>query len=96
MSAQTPTVFVVDDNPRVRQSVCALLTSAGLRSEAYASASAFLTAYDPSRPGCLVLDLRLRGEHGLELQDELRRRKATLPIIVLTAHGTVPTSVRAL
>ena len=96
MSDSTPTVFVVDDNPRVRQSVCTLLTAAGLRSEAYASARAFLAAYDPSRPGCLVLDLRLRGENGLELQDELRRRKAALPIIVLTAHGTVPASVRAL
>jgi two-component system response regulator FixJ len=96
MSDSTPTVFVVDDNPRVRQSVCALLAAAGLRSEAYPSAKAFLAAYDPSRPGCLVLDLLLRGENGLELQDELRRRKATLPIIVLTAHGTIPASVRAL
>ena len=96
MSNSPPTVFVVDDNPRVRQSVCALLAAAGLRSEAYASARAFLAAYDPSRPGCLVLDLRLRGENGLELQDELHRRKAALPVIVLTAHGTVPASVRAL
>ncbi len=96
MGDSTPTVFVVDDNPRVRRSVCALLTAAGLRSEAYASARAFLAAYDPSRPGCLVLDLRLRGESGLELQDELRRRQVALPIIVLTAHATVPASVRAL
>ena len=96
MSDSTPTVFVVDDNPRVRQSVCTLLSAAGLRAEAHASARAFLAAYDSSRPGCLVLDLRLRGENGLELQDELRRRNAVLPIIVLTAHGTIPASVRAL
>ena len=72
------------------------LGAAGLRTEAYASGRAFLAAYDPSRPGCLVLDLRLRGEYGLDVQDELHHRKAALPIIVLTAHGTVPASVRAL
>lgn len=96
MSEPAPTIFVVDDNPRVRRSVCTLLAAAGLRSEAFASAKEFLAAYDPSRPGCLVLDLLLRGEDGLDLQDELLRRKASLPIIVLTAHGTVPASVRAL
>jgi len=96
MGDSTPTVFVVDDDLRVRQSVCTLLGAAGLRTEAYASGRAFLAAYDPSRPGCLVLDLRLRGEYGLDVQDELHHRKAALPIIVLTAHGTVPASVRAL
>jgi two-component system response regulator FixJ len=96
MSDLAATVFVVDDNPRVRRSVCTLLSAAGLRSEAFASAKEFLAAYDPSRPGCLVLDLLLRGENGLDLQDELHRRKASLPVIVLTAHGTVRASVRAL
>jgi len=96
MSDPAPTVFVVDDNPRVRRSVCTLLAAAGLRSEAFASAKEFLAAYDPSRPGCLVLDLLLRDENGLDLQDELNRRKVSLPIIVLTAHGTVAASVRAL
>jgi len=96
MSDAASTVFVVDDNPRVRRSVCTLLAATGLRSEAFASGKEFLAAYDPSRPGCLVLDLLLRGENGLDLQDELHRRKASLPIIVLTAHGSVPASVRAL
>jgi FixJ family two-component response regulator len=96
MSDPVSTVFVVDDNPRVRRSVCTLLAATGLRSEAFASGKEFLAAYDPSRPGCLVLDLLLRGENGLDLQDELHRRKASLPIIVLTAHGSVPASVRAL
>jgi len=96
MSDPAPTVFVVDDNPRVRRSVCTLLAAAGLRSEAFASAKEFLAAYDPSRPGCLVLDLLLRDENGLDLQDELNRRKVSLPIIVLTAHGNVAASVRAL
>ncbi len=90
------TVFVVDDNAAVRKSLRALLESAGLAVEAYATAEEFLVAYDPERPGCLVLDVRLRQGSGLDLQDELRRRNATLPIIILTGHGNVQTSVRAL
>jgi two-component system, LuxR family, response regulator FixJ len=90
------TVFVVDDNAGVRKSLGALLESAGLAVETYASSDDFLAAYDPERWGCLVLDVRLRHSSGLDLQDELRRRKALLPIIILTGHGNVPTSVRAL
>lgn len=90
-----PTVFVVDDNPAVRKAVQALVESEGLAAETYASGQEFLDAYDPQRPGCLVLDLRLRGSSGLDLQDELRRRKSDIPIIMLTAYGNVPTSVRA-
>lgn len=90
------TVFVVDDNLGVRKSLRALLESEGLAVETYASSEEFLAVYDPMRPGCLVLDVRLRHSSGLDLQDELRRRKAMLPIIVLTGHGNVPTSVRAL
>ena len=91
-----PTVFVVDDNVGVRKSLRALLKSAGLAVETYASGEEFLAAYDPERPGCLLLDVRLRHRSGLDLQDDLRRRKALLPVIVLTGHGTVPTSVRAM
>jgi len=91
------TVFVVDDNVGVRNSLRTLLVSAGLAVATYASAEQFLAAYDPERPGCLVLDMRLQHHSsGLDLQDDLRRRKAMLPIIVLTGHGNVPTSVRAL
>jgi two-component system response regulator FixJ len=90
------TVFVVDDNPGVRKSLRALLESAGLAAETYASGEEFLAAYNPERPGCLVLDVRLRHGSGLDLQDDLRRRKALLPIIVLTGHATVATSVRAM
>ena len=89
------TVFVVDDNLGVRKSLRALLESEGLAVETYASSEEFLAAYDPEHPGCLVLDIRLRHASGLDLQDELRRRKAILPIIVLTGHGDVQTSVRA-
>lgn len=96
-TAAVATVFVVDDNVGVRKSLRALLESAGLAVETYASAEEFLAAYDPEHPGCLVLDVRLRhGFSGLDLQDELHRRKAILPIIVLTGHGDVQTSVRAL
>lgn len=91
-----PTVFVVDDNPGVRKSLRALFESAKIGVETYASADEFLAVYDPERPGCLLLDVRLREGNGLNLQDELQRRKATLPIIVLTGHGNVPMSVRAL
>ncbi len=91
-----PTVFVVDDNAAVRKSLRALFESADLAVETYASAEEFLAVHDPDRAGCLLLDVRLRHSSGLDLQDELRRRKTTLPIIVLTGHGTVPTSVRAL
>jgi len=62
----------------------------------YAAGEEFLAAYDPERAGCLVLDIRLQHGSGLDLQDELGRRKALLPIIVLTGHANVPTSVRAL
>lgn len=91
-----PVVFVVDDNLAVLKSLRALLESAGLAVETYATADEFLAAYDPERPGCLLLDVRLKSSNGLDLQDDLRRRKAMLPIIVLTGHGNVPTSVRAL
>lgn len=91
-----PTVFVVDDNPGVRKSLQALVEAAGLAIETYASAAEFLAAYDATRAGCLVLDVRLRGESGLDLQDELRRRNAILPIIVMTGYGDVPGAVRAL
>ena len=91
-----PTVFIVDDNQAVRRAVQALVESEGLAAEAFGSGQEFLDAYDPGRPGCLVLDVRLRGSSGLDVQDELRRRKATLPIIILTAYGNVSTSVRAL
>jgi len=90
-----PTVFVVDDNPSIRKSLKALVESAGLAVETYASATEFLAAYDPKRAGCLVLDVRLRGESGLDLQDELRRRNAILPIIIMTGYADVPTTVRA-
>ena len=72
-----------------------LLEAARLPVETFASAREFLERYDGGRPGCIVLDVRLRDESGLDLQEELRRRQVTLPIIVMTGYGDVPTSVRA-
>jgi len=96
MLKATATVFVVDDNAAVRSSLHELLTSVSLPVETFASGAEFLAAFDPDRPGCLILDVRLKEGSGLDLHDELRRRGATLPVIVLTGHGNVPTSVRAL
>jgi FixJ family two-component response regulator len=91
-----PTVFVVDDDPAMRDSLCWLLQSVDLHVETYPSADAFLAAYDVGRPGCLVLDVRMPGMSGLNLQDELRARHIRLPIIMLSGHAEVPTAVRAL
>jgi FixJ family two-component response regulator len=90
------TVFVVDDDKGVRRSLTALGRAHGLTVEAYASGEAFLAAYDPARPGCLILDVRLAaGKNGLDLQNELRGRGHDLPIIVMTGYGSVSASVRA-
>jgi two-component system response regulator FixJ len=91
-----PTVFVVDDDPAVCDALRWLVESTGWRVETFAGARAFLDAYDPARPGCLVLDVRMPEMSGPELQAELAARKITLPIILLSAHGTVPVAVRAL
>jgi two-component system, LuxR family, response regulator FixJ len=90
------TVFVVDDDAGARLSLCALLESAGVASEAHESARGFLAAYQPGRPGCLIADIRMPDMDGLELQEELNRRNAGLPVIVVTGHADVPLAVRAM
>ena len=90
-----PPVFVIDHNPGFRRSLQSLLEAAKLPVETFASARDFLERYDGRRPGCIVLDVRLRGENALDLQEELRRRQVTLPIIVMTGHGDVAPSVGA-
>jgi FixJ family two-component response regulator len=96
MSAEGPIVFVVDDDQSVRDSLRRLITSVGLRVEVFPSAQAFLSAPRPDVPGCLVLDVRLPGLSGLDLQRELAQSHATLPIIFLTGHGDIPMSVQAM
>lgn len=90
------TVFVVDDDAAVRDSIAELLESVGLQSACYASASAFLEVFRPGRPGCLVLDVRMAGMSGLALQQELNALGAGIPIIVLTGHADVPMAVEAM
>jgi FixJ family two-component response regulator len=90
-----PTVFVVDDDSAMRDSLRWLLESVGLTVRTYPTAADFLREYDPSLPGCLVLDIRMPGMSGLDLQAELARRGAGLPTIVVTGHAEVPMAVRA-
>lgn len=91
-----PTVFVIDDDADLRESLGWLLESAGLRFRGYATAEEFLGDYDPDESGCLLLDVRMPGLSGLDLQEELRRRGVPPPIIVMTGHARVPMAVRAL
>ena len=91
-----PTVFVLDDDRSMRESLTFLLESVRLRVEAYSGAREFLDSYDPNRPGCLVLDIRLEGMGGLDLLGQLRDRAITLPVIVVTAFGDVRTAVAAM
>jgi FixJ family two-component response regulator len=91
-----PTVFVVDDDPGVRDSLTWLLESVRLQVETYGGAREFLDGYDPARPGCLVLDIRLPDMGGIDLLGQLRDRAITLPVIVVTAFGDVRTAVRAM
>src|SRR5439155_7447637 len=89
-------VFVVDDDASIRDSLRRLITSVGFKVDVFSSARAFLDARRPDVPGCLVLDVRLPGLSGLDLQKELAATDAALPIIFLTGHGDIPMSVRAM
>jgi FixJ family two-component response regulator len=96
MPAPVPTIFVVDDDEGVRNSLRFLLKSVGLVARSLASASEFLEVYRPNQPGCLVLDVRMPGMSGLELQQQLNLRGATIPVIFITGHGDVPMAVEAM
>jgi len=93
--AARPVVFVVDDDESVRTSLKELLESVGLRVELFDSADAFLASRIPDVASCLVLDVRLPGQSGLEFQTELTKGGISLPIIFITGHGDIPMSVRA-
>lgn len=90
------TVFVVDDDPAVRDSLALLLGSAGHRVACFETAVAFLESYADDPPGCAIVDLQLPGIDGLELQDRLQANGSVLPVVFLTGHGDVPAAVRAL
>lgn len=94
--AEQPTVFVVDDDAAMRESMALMFDQAGFRVRTFSSAWGFLDACGPQDPGCLVLDLRMPGMGGLELQRTLTGLGYRLPIIFLSAFGDVPTTVRAI
>ena len=96
ISVQRSTVFVVDDDPAILRSMRWLIESVGLPVRTFPSAKEFLDEYNPDMPGCLVLDVRMPGISGLELQEVLRERGCEIPIIIVTGFADVPMAVRAM
>lgn len=96
MSEDTAIVALVDDDPAVRDAVSFLLETVGIECQSYASADAFLDGHDPTSTSCIVLDIRMPGMSGLELQDELVRRGWKAPIVFITGHGEIAMAVRAM
>lgn len=91
-----PVVFIIDDDPAVRQALTVLVRSMRLRAEAYESAQQFLDGFDRAQPGCMLLDVRMPGISGMELLERLRKEDVFLPAIVMSAYGDVPMVVRAM
>jgi len=96
MNDSDPIVFVVDDDPSVRDGVVDLISSVGLKAKAFNTAREFLRHKRPDAPACLVLDVRLPSSSGMDLQQELAKSDQPLPIIFITGHGDIPMSVRAI
>ena len=96
MQEPISTVYVVDDDEGVRNSLRFLLKSVGLTARTLSSAREFLESYRPRQPGCVVLDVRMPGMSGLELQQQLNLRGAIIPVIFITGHGDIPMAVEAM
>jgi len=96
MNDARPTIFVVDDDASVREALGNLLESVGFETQLFGSTEQFRAAPRPDAPSCLVLDVRLRGANGLDFQQTLQRAGISIPIVFITAHGTVPMASRAL
>jgi len=96
MTAENPIVFVVDDDPSIRKSLERLIKSAGLDVVTFATADEFLDRHSHKGPSCLVLDVKMPGLNGLELQEKLLLEKYAMPIIFITGHGDIPMSVKAI
>ena len=96
MGREEPLIYVVDDDEAVRDSLTLLLKAVGLKGQAFSSAAEFLHNYDPEQHGCLVTDIRMPGMSGLDMQDELNKRGAPIPLIFITGHGDVPMAVDAM
>ena len=94
--AEPPTVFIIDDDPQVRASIAGLLKSVGLRSEIFGTAQEFLDSTRPDGHSCLVLDVRLPGMNGLDVQRALAEKGVPIPIVFITGHGDIPMTVRAM
>ncbi|MBU6173801.1 MAG: response regulator, partial [Planctomycetes bacterium] len=92
----TPLIHVIDDDESIRKAVTRLLKAAGYEVQSYTTSGEFLLADQESRVGCIILDIRMPGPTGLELQAALKRQGNSLPIIFLTGHGDIPMSVRAM
>lgn len=90
------TVFVVDDDPDIRDALQALIESVGLKASTFSGAQHFLDRYDPDTPGCVILDIRMPGMSGLDLQHDLAKRGIHIPVIIITGHAEVPVAVQAL
>ncbi len=95
MTDKPATVFIVDDDQEVRQALALLMESVGLQVETFESGNDFLQQFDPDRPGCMILDVRMPGMSGLELQARLAAEIIHPPVIIITGHGDVPMAVRA-
>lgn len=91
-----PVVFVIDDDEMSRDSICALVESMNIRTKGFPSGEAFLEAYDPDHPGCIVTDVRMKGMSGVELQERLQERGYSIPTVVITAYASTPITVRAM
>jgi FixJ family two-component response regulator len=94
MNLDNKTLFVVDDEPDACRSAAALASSMGIACETFSSAEIFLASYDRSRPGCVLIDLRLGGMSGFDLQEQLALRGSTLPVIIISGYADVPATVR--
>jgi FixJ family two-component response regulator len=96
VSENTPVVFVIDDNPSVREALDSLIRSVHLDVQSFGSTDEFLQFERPEAPGCIILDVRLPGLSGLDFQREMVKSNIDLPVIFITGHGDVPMSVRAI
>jgi len=96
MSALKPTVFIVDDDAAIRTTISQLVASMNLKAETFSTANEFLDSYDPARPGCLILDIRMPGISGMALQSKLLEEGSFIPIIFITGHGDVPMAAEAM
>lgn len=94
--SMSATVFIVDDDPRMGKSLSWLVESVDLTAEVYDSAQAFLDAFDPDRPGCVICDVRMPGMSGIELQERLRAMGTRIPMIMITGYGDVASAVRSM